>query len=372
MKKKLFVVLAGAFVLCAAIFFGCNNPAGSDIINIFKYTPASTGSYETLFFEELEQAVDPITSEELTPPKYYSLTSGEEITGEDITSNKWDIAVQLRGCFPVIFTNSGDSVAAAGGGYEGRGGVWYTEKTDFNAVSLFDMVRPGDPGFDEDLEDYLVDKTVWVSAMGMNPGYRLNVMTYMGYSLSFTGTGTSSEDPFTTLIPVFTFNKKAFLDWTSGMPPPFAPTNRVYIVRHGDGAGYSKLQVPMITVFYNASYISFATPLEIRYKNLATSFTTGTYTAMAPGFGGYLTVSATFLEDAITGITVISHKESYNTNTYVKQAIDTLPQNIIDNQNLNVDIVAGASITSKAIINAVKDCVIQAGREPADLEWTAP
>jgi hypothetical protein len=29
----------------------------------------------------------------------------------------------------------------------------------------------------------------------------------------------------------------------AGMPPAYTPTNWVYIVRHGDGDGYSKIQL---------------------------------------------------------------------------------------------------------------------------------
>ena len=43
-----------------------------------------------------------------------------------------------------------------------------------------------------------------------------------------------------------------------------------------------------------------------------------------------------------------------------------IPEEIVANQSLDVDTVAGATITSAAVINAVKDCLTQAGADPAN------
>jgi hypothetical protein len=40
----------------------------------------------------------------------------------------------------------------------------------------------------------------------------------------------------------YNFDKKQAYRMT-GMPPNYTPTKQVYIVRHGDGEGYSKVQL---------------------------------------------------------------------------------------------------------------------------------
>ena len=84
----------------------------------------------------------------------------------------------------------------------------------------------------------------------------------------------------------------------------------------------------------------------------------GTYTAAAKGMGGDVTVSVTFTAAEITEVKIISHKETPGVGDI---AVKNLPAKIVDGQTLNVDVVAGASITSKAILAAIAECVKQAG-----------
>ena len=60
----------------------------------------------------------------------------------------------------------------------------------------------------------------------------------------------------------------------------------------------------------------------------------------------------------MAAIEVVEHHETPNIGTI---AIDTLPKAMIDKQSADVDIVAGASVTSTAMIQAVKDAMAQAG-----------
>jgi len=95
-------------------------------------------------------------------------------------------------------------------------------------------------------------------------------------------------------------------------------------------------------------------------------YTAGTYTAMAKGMGGEFPVSVTFDEKAAVSIEIGEHKETPNLGTI---PLEQLPEKIIANQSVAVDIVAGATITSEALLAAVKDCVAQAG---GDVDaWTA-
>lgn len=95
-----------------------------------------------------------------------------------------------------------------------------------------------------------------------------------------------------------------------------------------------------------------------------TMFQPGTYTAEADGKMGSITVEVTFSETAIETITVIAHKETPGISD---AAFERIPTDIITWQSLAVDTVTGATHTSNAIIQAVTDCVIQAGGDPAQM-----
>lgn len=89
-----------------------------------------------------------------------------------------------------------------------------------------------------------------------------------------------------------------------------------------------------------------------------TNYVAGVYTATGTGRGGALDVEVTFTEDAIENIAVVKNNE---TPVIANTAIALIPSAIIDGQTLNVDTVAGATLTSMAIINAVSNCIEQAG-----------
>ena len=111
------------------------------------------------------------------------------------------------------------------------------------------------------------------------------------------------------------------------------------------------------------------------------SFTPGTYTATAQGNNGAVTVETTFSENRIESINVVTYYESQG--VCEKALFTELPQSIIDNQSLAVDTIAGATVSSNALIAAVKDAAVQAGCDvdalmaapekaaPAETEMTA-
>ncbi|MBR5232222.1 MAG: FAD-dependent oxidoreductase [Clostridia bacterium] len=101
---------------------------------------------------------------------------------------------------------------------------------------------------------------------------------------------------------------------------------------------------------------------------MAAGFTAGTYTATAKGNNGDLTVEVTFSADKIVDVVVTNHVE---TPGLADPALTNVPAAIKDTQSLTVDTVAGATVTSKAIIAAVEDCVKQAGGDPAALTAAA-
>ncbi len=88
------------------------------------------------------------------------------------------------------------------------------------------------------------------------------------------------------------------------------------------------------------------------------TYTAGTYTASAAGRNGDVTVEVTFSDSAIESIAVTDHAETDGIGT---NATDNLPDAIVAAQSLGVEAVAGATVTSDAILAAVADCVEQAG-----------
>ena len=88
------------------------------------------------------------------------------------------------------------------------------------------------------------------------------------------------------------------------------------------------------------------------------AYKAGTYTATRYGNISYITVETTFSETAITAIKVVENGETPILFTMVE---DQLIPAIIENQAGGVDVVAGATKSSQAIIDAVADCVAQAG-----------
>lgn len=93
-------------------------------------------------------------------------------------------------------------------------------------------------------------------------------------------------------------------------------------------------------------------------------YTPGTYTAKANGKKSLITVETTFSDSAITDIQVQHH----DTLRIAEAALDGAIPQILDNQTLSVDAVTGATVTTMAVVSAVKDCVKQAGGKVSDLE----
>lgn len=98
------------------------------------------------------------------------------------------------------------------------------------------------------------------------------------------------------------------------------------------------------------------------------TYTSGTYTASAQGNNGPVELSVTFSEDAITEITIGKHGE---TTGISDAAFEKIPAAIIKNQSLAVDAISGATYTSQAILDAVADCVAQAGGDAEALRAVA-
>ncbi|MDU2674082.1 MAG: FAD-dependent oxidoreductase [Clostridium sp.] len=86
----------------------------------------------------------------------------------------------------------------------------------------------------------------------------------------------------------------------------------------------------------------------------AFSFNPGTYEGTARGNGGDLKVSVVVDENSIKEVTVLEHLE---TEGLADPALEKVPTAIVSKQSLSVDTVTGATVTSNAIIDAVKSAL---------------
>ena len=97
-------------------------------------------------------------------------------------------------------------------------------------------------------------------------------------------------------------------------------------------------------------------------------YTPGVYTINTNGMKGEMTVEVTFDDSSITDIKVVNHSETYGIGYGMDTTpIEVLPKEIIKTQSLNVDTVTGATLTSKFLLQAVKEAVVEAGGDPQKL-----
>ena len=92
----------------------------------------------------------------------------------------------------------------------------------------------------------------------------------------------------------------------------------------------------------------------------AMAMTPGTYIGTADARGGMMTVEVTVTEDKIESIVVKEHADTIG---ICEPPIAMIPADIIAYQSLDVDTVAGATLTSYGVINAVTDALKQAGAD---------
>lgn len=88
------------------------------------------------------------------------------------------------------------------------------------------------------------------------------------------------------------------------------------------------------------------------------AYKAGTYKATTKGHNGDLSLEVEFSNEAILSVNVLEHAESAGISD---PAFERIPKEIVEGQTLAVDTIAGATVTSNAILTAIEDCVVQAG-----------
>jgi hypothetical protein len=247
-----------AALLAALLLPGCSQPTGDD--DGGDTSPAQGG--EGRFIGSFTSSAGDKTGD--SNRRFYSLSLGKELDASKAATREWDIAMAHIGGFFFIYTNSGTSAAKFGSG--GRGGVWFTDTTNYTSVTSIDDRETDFSGVYAEYEPYVTDVDRYFGSMDGTTAGRMNIMTYYGFYggdglTQATGFELSPNVPF--VNEFYEFDRRAFTYAGTTMPPTWSPTNQVYIIRHGDGLHYSKLQV---TVFQYATGYNFY--INFRYKNL--------------------------------------------------------------------------------------------------------
>jgi hypothetical protein len=234
-------------VLCVSLFI---------FLAVFCFTACSTDVDEGWTGPVLKVTIRLNSGDE--GALYYSLTTGKQAAS---ASPDWDLGFYSVDNTPSIFTNSGETATLLAS--SGNGGVWYSNK------GLEDS-GPDDRRADGEYADYTTDVYRWGKTMGANAiRQRMNIMTYLG----FPGGDGTEDDPF---IPHamtdmgtyvgYNFDKKQFYKWYS-MPPKYSPTGQTYIIKRGNGGGYSKIKISDIYLEGPYSGNKYDYVFEVQYKN---------------------------------------------------------------------------------------------------------
>ena len=89
-------------------------------------------------------------------------------------------------------------------------------------------------------------------------------------------------------------------------------------------------------------------------------FVPGTYTAASKGFGGDVEVTVTVSENAIDDIAITGDHETENIGSF---AVSMLGDRILAAQSPNIDALTGATVTSNAILRALRQAFTDAGAD---------
>ena len=96
----------------------------------------------------------------------------------------------------------------------------------------------------------------------------------------------------------------------------------------------------------------------------ARRFAPGSFLGVGPGFYGPIIVEVSMpAANRIDGIRIVAHDETHNVGNI---PIELYSELIVNFQSLDVPIISGATVSSVAMLSAVRDAISRAGANPAD------
>jgi len=123
-------------------------------------------------------------------------------------------------------------------------------------------------------------------------------------------------------------------------------------------------RIKLITALVAFAILSVLVSGCAPHTSYPVSFTAGAFIGVAPGGHGPITVEVVFSSTDILSAVVLRH---YDTPALAARPVVLVPAQVVENQSLNVHVVAGSTVTSEGILRAIWDAVDQAGVNPASL-----
>ena len=121
--------------------------------------------------------------------------------------------------------------------------------------------------------------------------------------------------------------------------------------------------VSSATYTTTAAKLALGVALDEAKGNKTGTVKTGKYTVEVVGHEGLVTVTTMFVDGKIASVSVPANNETIGVGTY---AVKRMPSKIVEAQSVNVDSVAGASVSSAAIKQGVAKAIVLAGGSVAD------
>lgn len=100
---------------------------------------------------------------------------------------------------------------------------------------------------------------------------------------------------------------------------------------------------------------------KIESNESSSEYIDGEYEGIGDGYGPNLKVNVTIKDGLIYEIAIISHNEVGE--RFYGPAFEIVPQDIIEKQTTNVDVISGATYSSRGIIEAVEDALSKASKK---------
>lgn len=97
-------------------------------------------------------------------------------------------------------------------------------------------------------------------------------------------------------------------------------------------------------------------------KEYSKAMNPGVYSAISHGHHSDIKVEVTVTADSIESVTILEEGETYN---LADPALIDIPERIVETQSVGIDTISGATYTSRAILNAVSECIEEAGGNEA-------
>jgi len=118
----------------------------------------------------------------------------------------------------------------------------------------------------------------------------------------------------------------------------------------------------------SGSSTTFTTPAVTEGESGAFPYPDGTYYGTAEGWGGDITVAVTIQNQTITSVSITSAEDE--TKEYFDQA-KVLAQSIVTAQSVDLDVVSGATYSSRGILDAAKAALAAAKSAASDVSGTS-